>query len=119
MTVKIDASVLGIRRPVQVKETTRNLKATLKLQIALNKDVDVSGDAGWEEYLEESLKSQESLIDYVVNTLKLTDAQAEKLEDLEGVELGELVGQITAAILHFDLTPEEGEEVENNTPGKE
>lgn len=119
MTVKIDASALGIRRPVQVKETTRNLKATLKLQILLNKEINSGGDDEFELFLEKSLETQEAMEDYVVTLLKLTDAQTEKLEDLESPELGDLVAQITAAILHFDLTPEEADEVENSTPGKE
>ena len=35
MTVKIDAKVLGIKKPIEVNETNKNIKKTLMLQIKL------------------------------------------------------------------------------------
>lgn len=114
MTVKIDAKILGIKRPVEVKETGRVMKETLKLQISLGKPK--PEDMSFQEFMEDSLKTQEIMEEYVISTLRLTDAQAEKLDDLEGEQLGELIGKITAAVLHFDLSDDEVEEEE--VPGK-
>jgi len=107
MAVKIDASILGIKRPIEVKESGRNMKKTLKLQLLLNKQ---DTESTFVEFAEAQLKTQEAMEDYVISVLKLTDAQAEKLEDLDSEEFGGLIGRISAAILHFDMTDKEVEE---------
>lgn len=112
MSVKVDASVLGIKKPVELKESNRNIKATLKLQVLLNKLSKLNEDTTYEEYLDMSIKIQEETQDYIVNMLKLSDQQQEKLEDLEQEETGALITSIVEKILHLDEAVKEEDDPE-------
>lgn len=117
MTVKIDATALGIKRPVEVEETGKVMKQTLRLQMALTKPIDVEAEDAYQQFLLNSLETEEKMEEYVKDILHLTPTQSDKVELLSADDLGGLVSQITAEILHLNI-PEENEE-EGDDSGKE
>lgn len=116
MTVKIDASALGIKRLVSVEETGKLMKDTLKLQKFLVKPVEEESDDPYLDFIENSLNAQISMEEYVKDSLHLTPAQSDKVEMLNSDDLGSLVSSITTKVLHLDI-PEEVEDGEES--GKE
>lgn len=118
MTVKIDAKVLGIKKPVEVNETNKNLKKTLKVQIKLEKlskiDAEnMSNEEAYDAFLNGKLEATDATIEFIADILKLTEPQADKLEDIEPDETDELFGQIIQKIMHID--DEDGED-DSDTP---
>lgn len=112
MTVKIDGSALGINKLIKIEETGKLMKDTLKLQIFLVKPVEAEDEDAYLAYLENSLKTQEVMEEYVINTLGLTEAQSKKVENLSADDLGTLVSDITKGVLHLNVPSEmtEGED---------
>ena len=49
MTVKIDASVLGIKDPIEVKENIKNMKRVLNVQMLIDKYDKVDTDKDTED----------------------------------------------------------------------
>ncbi|ALY06838.1 tail protein [Lactobacillus phage SA-C12] len=118
MTVKIDAKVLGIKKPIEVNETNKNLKKTLKVQIKLEKlskiDAEnMSNEEAYDAFLSGKLEATDATIEFIADILKLTEPQADKLEDIEPDETDELFGQIIQKIMHID--DEDGED-DSDTP---
>lgn len=118
MTVKIDAKVLGIKKPIEVNETNKNLKKTLKVQIKLEKlskiDAEnMSNEEAYDAFLNGKLEATDATIEFIADILKLTEPQADKLEDIEPDETDELFGQIIQKIMHID--DEDGED-DSDTP---
>lgn len=123
MTVKIDAKVLGIKKPIEVNETNKVMKKTLKVQIEQEKltqiDTDDKTDAElYMLFLENQLASQDLELDYLTTVLHLTSAQQEKLEDLSTDETDDLFGQVLQKVMHIDVdTKSDGDdEDEDATP---
>lgn len=107
MTVKIDAKVLGIKKPIEVNETNKNIKKTLKVQIQLEKlskiDAEnMTNEEAYDAFLNGKLEATDATIEFIADILRLTEPQADKLEDLESDETDELFGQIIQKIMHID-----------------
>ena len=107
MTVKIDAKVLGIKKPIEVNETNKNIKKTLKVQIRLEKlskiDAEnMTNEEAYDAFLNGKLEATDATIEFIADILRLTEPQADKLEDLESDETDELFGQIIQKIMHID-----------------
>lgn len=117
MTVKIDASVLGIKRLVSVEETGKLMKDTLKLQKFLVEPVKEESDDPYLDFIENSLNAQISMEEYVKDALHLTPTQSDKVELLTSEELGSLVSSITTNILHLNIPEEVSDDGEES--GKE
>lgn len=112
MAVKVNASVLGIKSPILVKESNRNIKLALKLQILMSQSSDKLSreDLSMEEQVLESIKLQDGIVDFISAILKLSDKQIDALEDLEQDETGDLLQDILSKIMHVDEDAEDGEE---------
>ena len=118
MTVKIDAKVLGIKKPIEVNETNKNIKKTLKVQIQLEKlskiDAEnMTNEEAYDAFLNGKLEATDATIEFIADILRLTEPQADKLEDLESDETDELFGQIIQKIMHID---DEGGADDSDTP---
>ena len=107
MTVKIDAKVLGIKKPIEVNETNKNIKKTLKVQIKLEKlskiDAEnMTNEEAYDAFLNGKLEATDATIEFIADILRLTEPQTDKLEDLESDDTDELFGQIIQKIMHID-----------------
>ena len=107
MTVKIDAKVLGIKKPIEVNETNKNIKKTLKVQIKLEKlskiDAEnMTNEEAYDAFLNGKLETTDATIEFIADILRLTEPQTDKLEDLESDDTDELFGQIIQKIMHID-----------------
>ncbi|GAY74352.1 phage tail tube assembly chaperone [Lentilactobacillus kosonis] len=105
MTVKINAKKLGIKAPVEVKESNRNFLKILKIQKQMLKVQTLSEDASDEDLLTTTIESNEAVIDFITDILRLDSKHADKLMDLSTEETGELMQQIILKLQHQD--PEE------------
>lgn len=107
MTVKINAKVLGIKKPIEVNETNKNIKKTLKVQIKLEKlskiDAEnMTNEEAYDAFLNGKLEATDATIEFIADILRLTEPQTDKLEDLESDDTDELFGQIIQKIMHID-----------------
>ncbi|MGL4699091.1 MAG: phage tail tube assembly chaperone [Apilactobacillus waqarii] len=117
MSVKINvAEELGIKKSFEVKESNKNMRKTWQLQKLMAKlsiDQELADDDSpekVEKMIDLMLDVQSELIDYVASLLKLTDVQAEKLDDLEFNETRDLAVKISAALMHIDPSKANEEE---------
>jgi len=115
MTVKIDAKVLGLKKPIEVNETNKNIKKTLRVQMDSDKltTIETEGLTDEETYaafVEARFDSNELMLNYISDILRLTDAQIDRLEDLEEEPTSELFGQILAKMMHLDDVVEDAED---------
>lgn len=107
MTVKINVSKeLGIKAPVEVAESNKNIRKTWVLQKLMAKlsiyQEDASPDA-FEDVLDMMLDTQDKTIAYVTDILKLDDKAQEKLEELDFKATMELAVRISSELLHIKM----------------
>jgi len=117
MSFKINVKKeLGIAKSFEIKETNRNwinavrfMRSGAKMAIERQQ----SGDEAQDMYdslgdTEETLKGA---IDYIANTLKLTETQTEKIyEDMNFDDTIQLAQRIAAGMLHIEMTEKTEEE---------
>lgn len=117
MSFKINVKKeLGIAKSFEIKETNRNwinavrfMRSGAKMAIERQQ----SGDEAQDMYdslgdTEETLKGA---IDYIANTLKLTETQTEKIyEDMNLDDTIQLAQRIAAGMLHIEMTEKTEEE---------
>lgn len=107
MTVKIDASVLGIKEPIEIKETIKNMKRVLNVQILMDKydkvDTDKDSNAVYEDFLNNQLKSQKLVEDFTLDMLNLKGKKVrDAYEELSLNEASDLMAQIVSKVMHTD-----------------
>lgn len=109
MSVKISAKQeLGISKLIEVKESNKNIRATWELQKMLAKlsiDQSQANEAdpeAFEGLIDNMLDVQEKVIKYVVDILKLTQAQADKVDELEFNETMNFAVRISSELLHIE-----------------
>ncbi|WP_099045128.1 phage tail tube assembly chaperone [Leuconostoc citreum] len=101
---------LGIAKTIEVKESNKNIRATWKLQKMLAKlsidqsQADSDNPEAFEGLIDNMLDVQEKVISYVVDILKLTDAQADKVEEMEFGETMNFAVRISSELLHIEAT---------------
>lgn len=115
MTVKITPTEIGIKKAVEVKESNKNIRATWELQKMMTKlsiDQETVGETpeAFEELIDMMLDTQKKVIEYIVNILRLTDAQAEKVDELEFNETTEFAIRISSELLHIEAQPADEKE---------
>lgn len=116
MTVKINVKKeLGIAKNFDVKESNKNIRSTWQLQklmtkLSIEQEQDSQDPEQAEAMIDMMLDVQSKVIAYIVDILKLTDAQAEKVDDLEFNETVELATRIGAELLHVDTVEATDEE---------
>lgn len=107
--VKIDAKVLGAKKPIEVKQTQGNVKKTLVMQKELIKAGDAPLNDDFEEYITTALEFQVAVEDYLFDVLHLTDAQQVRYEDVDQDEIGDLLARTIMAILGLEVNDNDEE----------
>ncbi len=117
MAVKINVlKELGIKKSFEVKESNKNIRKTWELQKLMTKlsidqdEADTEDPEKAEELIDMMLDVQAKVMDYVVNILSLTEAQADKVDDLSFDETVQLATRISAELLHIETVEATDEE---------
>ncbi|WP_288528304.1 phage tail tube assembly chaperone [uncultured Secundilactobacillus sp.] len=100
MTVKIDAGVLGIKTPIEVKESNRNFQKILVIQKTMLKVEALPDDVSDVEALDASMQVNEEMIKFLVDILRLNEKQTDALWDLTTEETADLIGTVIMQIQH-------------------
>lgn len=121
MSVKIDAKVLGIKKLVEVKESTKNVQRAMLIQKEIvnsgyssrelaEKDEDELTLDDMNASLEAKVDLIESINAFVAKVLRLSDEQVELLEeDIEQDEVMSLVSDLITKLLHIEVSEEDKE----------
>lgn len=121
-----DADKLGLKTPYFMTVTTRMYKDALSTQIQENKleaevtkvmeDENIDDATKYMKMLENNLKSQELVSDFLIRTFKLDKKHQEILDDMELDEQVDLFSKVIMFIQGFD--EEEVEEALNSSDDK-
>lgn len=110
MTVKIVPTELGIKKAVEVKESNKNIRATWELQKMMTKlsiDQATAGDEedieAFEAVLDMMMETQDKVIGYITDILRLNDATVAKLEDMEFNDTMTFAIRISSELLHIKM----------------
>ena len=119
MTVKINASVLGIEEPIEVKENIKNMKRVLNVQMLIDKydkvDTDKDTDDVYQQYLQNQLKTQELVESFTLDILGLKGKKYQnKYEELTLEDATDLMQQIATKIMHIDTPSEESQDAQKS-----
>jgi len=110
--VAIDASVLGIKKPVMVLESNRNHLRATRMQIALGGLSDAKYDDDYEGMLQAYDETIEKEVKFLSDILSLTDKQIEAVYDLDQDDTVNLIMQVIGKIMHIDMDDDIEEESE-------
>ncbi|AIS73880.1 MAG: tail protein (endogenous virus) [Lactobacillus phage ViSo-2018a] len=121
-----EADKLGLKTPYFMTVTTRMYKDALSTQIQENKleaevtkvmeDENIDDATKYMKMLENNLKSQELVSDFLIRTFKLDKKHQEILDDMELDEQVDLFSKVIMFIQGFD--EEEVEEALNSSDDK-
>ena len=121
-----EAEKLGLKTPYFMTVTTRMYKDALSTQIQENKleaevtkvmeDENIDDATKYMKMLENNLKSQELVSDFLIRTFKLDKKHQEILDDMELDEQVDLFSKVIMFIQGFD--EEEVEETLNSSDDK-
>ena len=119
MTVKINASVLGIKDQIEVKENIKNMKRVLNVQMLIDKydkvDTDKDTEDVYQQYLQNQLKTQELVESFTLDILGLKGKKYQsKYEELTLEEATDLMQQIATKIMHIDTSSEESQDAQKS-----
>lgn len=121
MSVKIDAKVLGIKKLVEVKESTKNVQRAMLIQKEIvnseyssrelaEKDEDALTLDDMNASLEANFDLIESINAFVAKVLRLSDEQVELLEEeLEQDEVMGITSELITKLLHIEVSEEDKE----------
>lgn len=110
--VSIDASVLGIKKPVMVLESNRNHLRATRMQITLGGLSDAKYDDDYEGMLQAYDETIEKEVKFLSDILSLTDKQVEAVYDLGQDDTVNLIMQVIGKIMHIDMDDDIEEESE-------
>lgn len=100
MKMKITLKNLPFKKKTyEVKQSVKNMRKTYALQLAFAQNTDNEGKSD-DEIVAGILDSFDTAIEYITNMLKLSDAQAEKLEDdLDTTQLFNIANSIAMQLM--------------------
>lgn len=121
-TVKIDASVLGIKKAIEVPTTYRNVRAAFVFNRDLiNSEIEAEGgddeDFDPTKFLVANIKRLDQMADYIKTTLGLTEKQADKIQDLAVTDMVGLGQTIASEVLHMTPTEEAPDQKSDDEDG--
>lgn len=105
MAIKINAKILGIKEPIEVKQSGTNITKSLKIQREALKLQSFDDDTTEDEIIESGIKAQELPINFISDILRLKPKETEKLWDLDRDDVSELFTEIILKLQ--DQDPEE------------
>lgn len=86
------------KKTYDIKQSVKNMRKTYKLQLVFSQNGDMEGKSD-EEVVESMLNTFDEAIDYVSSILKLSDKQAEELEELSQDDLLETANTIAMKLM--------------------
>ena len=95
---KLEIYIKELNKRFQVKASNKNIRKTYELQLMLAQSEDIADDEPVES-IKATLKLTNDVFAYVVDILKLTDKQAEKLDDLESTQVIEISNHIAMRLM--------------------
>ncbi len=95
---KLEIYIQELNKRFQVKASNKNIRKTYELQLMLAQSEDIADDEPVES-IKATLKLTNDVFAYVVDILKLTDKQAEKLDDLESTQVIEISNHIAMRLM--------------------
>ena len=99
----IDASIIGIKAPVEVKDSNKNVRRAIEfMRDAAKADADGENSTDMLASMTSMLDVFDAAENFVVDILKLTKAQTEKLEDLDNTTFMDFAGKVAGALMHTD-----------------
>lgn len=105
-SVSIDASQIGIKEPIKVLTSYRNVRQALVFnRDSLQYEEDSESDDPLKS-LEGTIAVFDNVADYLAKTLGLSKKQADKLQDLDVIQLVAFGRSTATAILHGDDSEE-------------
>jgi hypothetical protein len=122
ITITLDhIKPLGFKKAVQMPKTTRLQKKMLEFQIA-SSDLDTklnqvinADEIDVREYAKVNLDMINVSEQFVIDVLRLNDAQIEKLEELDDEQVGELVQGVIMDIMGIDPNAVDDDEEEEDS----
>lgn len=98
--VKIDASLIGIKEPIEVKTSNKNVKrAIIFLRDAAQADADNDSAKNVIQQMNAILKGLDAAEGFVVDILKLSKSQKERLEDLSNDEFTDFAANVAETLM--------------------
>ncbi len=95
---KLEIYIQELNKRFQVKASNKNIRKTYELQLMLAQSEDIADDEPVES-IKATLKLTNDVFAYVVDILKLTDKQAEKLDELESTQVIEISNHIAMRLM--------------------
>lgn len=123
MSIKINATALGIKKSIEVKESTKNVQRAMLLQKEFvnaefqkrsleEKEVDDVSIDDMNEKFEVNFGLIESINGFISKLLRLTDEQVEFLEEeVDQEDVMALASELMSKLLHLDLADDTEEVV--------
>lgn len=123
MSIKINATALGIKKSIEVKESTKNVQRAMLLQKEFvnaefqkrsleEKEVDDVSIDDMNEKFKVNFGLIESINGFISKLLRLTDEQVEFLEEeVDQEDVMALASELMSKLLHLDLADDTEEVV--------
>lgn len=96
---KINANLIGIKAPVEIKTSNKNVRRAIQFMrdtAQAEADADAAKDPVHE--MDAVLRELDAAEDFVVDILKLNKSQQEKLEDLTNQEFSEFAVEVAKTL---------------------
>ncbi|WP_333603645.1 phage tail tube assembly chaperone [Lactobacillus acetotolerans] len=117
MSVLIDANILGIKKPIEVKTSQKNVRAAAaymrdvaQYDVDKNELPDEETNANLVAFLDTQIGAMDATSKFVSQTLQLTEKQAEKLEDLTFGEAENFAIEIVSKVMGIGPNPKATEQ---------
>lgn len=107
--VSIDASVLGINKPIAVIQSNRTQVEAMKMQLAMAKLQDGDNEEDYMKMLEVYSEVVDKEVAFLTKVLKLTPTQADAVLDLDQQETIDLIMQVITRVMGMEQTEDEEE----------
>ena len=99
----IDASIIGIKAPIEVKESNKNVRRAIEfMRDAAKADAEGEDSADMMGSMTSMLAVFDAAEDFVVSILKLSKTQIDKLEDLDNQVFMDFAVKVAGALMHMD-----------------
>lgn len=112
--VAIDASVLGIKKPVMVLESNRNHIRATKMQLVMSSLSDKDFGEDYQGMLKAYSEVMEEEIKFLSETLGLTEKQVDEVYDLDQDETVALIMQVIGKLMHMNVEQDDEAKQEDN-----
>ena len=103
--VNIDATSIGIKDPVKVKESIKNVKKSFKFEQTMVKILDIKDKDDFAraiKYYGNQIKGIDYELNYITDMLRLNAKQIKHLQSVEFSKIQNLATEIVTKVLHMN-----------------